>query len=168
MGGRKKKKKNRSEAADGRTIVARNRRALRDYEILDRLEVGLVLEGTEVKSLREGGANIADAYGQVINGELWLIGAHIAPYVNAAQFNHDPERRRKLLAHGREIVRWGSKSREKGLTMVPLSLYFREGRAKLEMALARGKREYGRKEEVAERDRKRALRAARRDHGADL
>lgn len=163
-----KKKKKKSEPKDGRVIVARNRRATRDYEILDRLEVGLVLQGTEVKSLREGGGNIADAYAQVIANELWLLGSHIAPYANASSFNHDPERRRKLLAHGREIFRLSAKVKEKGLTLIPLSLYFREGRAKLELGLCRGKREHGRKEEVAERDRRRELRAARKDRNADI
>lgn len=166
--GKKKKKAKKEEYKDGRVVVARNRRAVRDYEVLDRLEVGLVLVGTEVKSLRAGSANIVDAYAQVIDGELWLVGAHISPYLNASQFNHDPERRRKLLAHAKEIQRLHGKVKEKGLTLIPLSVYFRDGRAKLELALARGKRQHGRKEEVAERDRRRALRAARRDRDADV
>ena len=140
-------KKRKEEPRDGRVHVARNRRVARSYEILERLEVGLVLRGTEVKSLRAGSVNIGDAYAQVIGGELWLLGAHIAPYVNAAHFNHDPERRRKLLSHSREIRRLAGKVKEKGLTLIPLSVYFREGKAKLELALARGKREHGRKEE---------------------
>lgn len=164
----KKKKKKKEEYNDGRVVVARNRRAVRDYELLDRLEVGLLLVGTEVKSLRSGNVNIGDAYAQVSHGELWLIAAHIAPYLNASQFNHDPERKRKLLAHAREIQRLAVKVKEKGLTLIPLSVYFRDGRAKLELALARGKREHGRKEEVAERDRRRQLRAARRDRDADV
>ncbi len=165
--GRKKKGKE-AEPKDGRRVVARNRRAVRDYEILERLEVGIVLQGSEVKSLRESGASIGDAYAQVIGGELWLLGANIALYAFASGNNHEPERRRKLLAHRREIRRLTGKIREKGLTLVPLSVYFREGKAKLELALARGKRHHGRKEEVAERDRRRALRAARRDRRADI
>lgn len=157
-----------SKAEDGKLVIARNRRARRDYEILETLEVGMVLQGTEVKSVRLGQVNIGDAYAQVINGELWLLGANIAPYVNATHFNHEPERRRKLLAHAREIRRLAGKIREKGLTLVPLSLYFREGKAKLELALARGKRQHGSKEDVAERDRRRELRAARRDRRADI
>ncbi len=166
--GRKKGKKKREVPKDGRVIVARNRRATRDYEVLDQLEVGMVLLGTEVKSLRDGGGNIGDAYARIEGRELWLHGANIAPYANASQNNHDPERKRKLLAHRREILRWSIKVREKGLTLIALSVYFRDGRAKLEIALARGKRDYGRKEEVAERDRRRQLRAVRYDKDADI
>jgi SsrA-binding protein len=153
---------------DGRVMVTQNRRARRDYDILDTLEVGFVLQGTEVKSLRDGNVSIADAYARVDGGELWLVGARIAPYVNASIFNHDPERKRKLLAHFEEIRRFAGKVQEKGLTLIPLSIYFRDGKAKIELALARGKREHGRKEEVAERDRERDLRAARRDRDADV
>lgn len=162
--GRKKDK----EPKDGRATVARNRRALRDYEVLERLEVGLVLLGSEVKSLRAGGVDIGDSYAQVQGGELWLIGSRIAPYANAGYVKHEPERKRKLLAHAKEILRLGIKAREKGLTLVPLSIYFLDGRAKLELGLARGKREHGRKEEVAERDRERDLRAVRKDREADV
>lgn len=164
MGSRKKK----ADEADGRKVVARNRRASRDYEILERLEAGLVLLGSEVKSLREGQVDISEAYAQILDGELWLLGANIAPYAYATHTNHDPERRRKLLVHRPEIRRLAGKVREKGLTLVALSLYFREGTAKLELGLARGKRLHGRKEEVAERDRQRQLRAARRDREADI
>jgi len=161
-------KKKKQQYADGRTVISTNRRALRDYEILDRLEVGLVLHGTEVKSLRDGKVNLGDAYARLDRGELWLMGCNIAPYINGTYSNHDPERRRKLLAHRRELLRLQGKVREKGLTLIPLSLYFRDGRAKLELALARGKRQHGRKEEVAERDRRRQLRAARRNRNADI
>ena len=149
-------------------MVTRNRRATYDYEILDRIEVGIVLLGTEVKSLREGNVSIVDAYARVDGGELWLVGARIAPYVNASINNHDPDRRRKLLARANEIMRLGGKVAEKGLTLIPLSIYFRDGKAKIELALAKGKREHGRKEEVAERDRLRQLRSARRDRDADI
>lgn len=162
MSGRKTK------ASDGRTIVARNRRASRDYEILDRFEVGLVLLGSEVKSIRDGQVDLGDAYAQVQSGELWLLNAKIAPYAHATHTNHEPERRRKLLMHRHEIRRLEGKTREKGLTLIPLTLYFKEGKAKLELGLARGKKLHGRKEEVAERDRQRQLRAARRDREADI
>ena len=161
-------KKKEPKPADGRTVVTRNRRASRTYEILERIDVGMVLVGTEVKSLRAGQVDIGDAYARVEGGELWLIGARIAPYVNAGYANHDPERRRKLLAHRRQIERLSIKVREKGLTMVPLSVFFLNGRAKLELGLARGKGVHGRKEEVAERDRRRDLRAARRTKDADI
>jgi SsrA-binding protein len=163
--GRSKKKE---KFDDGRIVVGRNRRALHDYEILDRLEVGMVLLGSEVKSLREGHISLVDAYAQVLNGELWLLKANISLYINATHISHDPERKRKLLAHRHEIKRLAVKVKEKGLTLVPLMVYFREGRAKLELALARGKSEHGRKEDVAERDRQRSLRAARKDRGADI
>jgi len=162
------RKKKPPPPTDGRIVVARNRRALRDYEILDHLEVGMVLLGTEVKSLRAGQVDIGDAYAQVKSGELWLLGARISPYVNAGYINHEPERERKLLAHRKELIRLSVKVREKGLTLIPLSVYFLNGKAKLELGLARGKRQYGRKEEVAARDRRRDLRAARRDNEADV
>jgi len=157
------------KADDGRTVVARNRRAARDYEVLDRIEVGLVLTGSEVKSVRARAIDIGDAYAQVQGGELWLIGAHVAPYANAGYAGHDPDRKRKLLAHAAQIVRLGSRVREKGLTLIPLVVYFApNGRAKVELGLARGKSVHGRKEEVAERDRQRDLRAVRRSHDADV
>jgi SsrA-binding protein len=146
--------------------VARNRRALHEYEILDRLEAGIVLQGTEVKGLRERGATITDAYVQIRDGEAWLVGAHISEYDNAGYGGHDPRRTRKLLLHKHEIRRLGSALAEKGLALIPLRLYFSEGRAKLELGLGRGKSLYDKRRTIAERDARReadrAIKAVRR------
>lgn len=141
---------------DDRKIVAQNRRARHDYEILDTVEAGLVLAGSEVKSLREGKAQLRDAYARIDDGELWLFSAHIPPWLFASGFGaHDPERRRKLLLHRREIESLGARVAQDGLTLVPLALYFREGRAKVELALARGRRTYDKRHALAERDARR-------------
>lgn len=120
--------------------IARNKRARFDYEILDSWEAGIVLTGTEVKSLRDGQANLTDAHGIVKDGELWLLNLHIAPYEQGNRFNHEATRTRKLLLHGREIRRLIGAVERQGLTLVPLELYFKRGRAKLRIALARGKK----------------------------
>jgi SsrA-binding protein len=135
--------------------VARNRRALHEYEILERLEAGIVLQGSEVKGLRERGATITDAYVQIRGGEAWLVGAHISEYDNAGYGGHEPRRTRKLLLHRREIERVASALAEKGLSLVPLRLYFSEGRAKLELGLGRGKTLYDKRRTLAERDARR-------------
>jgi SsrA-binding protein len=146
--------------------VARNRRALHEYEILDRLEAGIVLQGTEVKGLRERGATITDAYVQIRDGEAWLVGAHISEYDNAGHGGHDPRRTRKLLLHKHEIRRLAAALAEKGLALIPLRLYFSEGRAKLELGLGRGKSLYDKRRTIAERDARReadrAIKAVRR------
>jgi SsrA-binding protein len=146
--------------------VARNRRALHEYEIIDRLEAGIVLQGTEVKGLRERGATINDAYVQIRDGEAWLVGAHISEYDNAGYGGHDPRRTRKLLLHKHEIRRLASALAEKGLALIPLRLYFSEGRAKLELGLGRGKTLYDKRRTMAERDARReadrAIKAVRR------
>jgi SsrA-binding protein len=146
--------------------VARNRRALHEYQILDRLEAGIVLRGTEVKGLRERGATITDAYVQIRDGEAWLVGAHISEYDNAGHGGHDPRRTRKLLLHKREIERLAQDLAEKGLSLVPLRLYFSDGRAKLELGLGRGKTLYDKRRTIAERDARReadrAMKAVRR------
>jgi SsrA-binding protein len=146
--------------------VARNRRALHEYEILDRVEAGMVLQGSEVKGLRDRGATITDAYVQIRDGEAWLIGAHISEYDNAGYGGHDPRRTRKLLLHKREIERLASALAEKGLSLVPLRLYFSDGRAKLELGLGRGKTLYDKRRTIAERDARRdadrAVKAVRR------
>src|ERR671918_2293465 len=116
-------------------IVASNRRARHEYEILETVEAGLVLRGTEVKSLRTGQVNFKDSYATVRNGEAWLLGCHISPYSHGTDANHDPERDRKLLLRKREIARLSGKVAERGLTLIPLRLYFKQGRAKLELAL---------------------------------
>ena len=135
--------------------VASNRQASFRYDLLDKLECGIVLTGTEVKSLREGGGQLREAYAQVREGELWLIGAHIPPYGPAARENHEPERPRKLLAHRKEIEKLVSQQHEKGLTIVPTRIYFKGQRAKVEVALARGKDRYDKRHSIKERDMKR-------------
>jgi SsrA-binding protein len=146
--------------------IATNRRARHEYEILETVEAGLVLRGTEVKSLRAGLVNFKDSYASVRNGEGWLLGCHINPYSHGTDANHDPERDRKLLLHKREIDRLGGKVSEKGLTLIPLRLYFKDGRAKIELGLARGKKLHDKRATLREREVRRemdkAARAARR------
>ena len=137
--------------------VASNRRARYRYEILERFEAGIELRGSEVKSLRGGKAQIAEAYAAVEGREVWLRGAHIPPYEPASQDNHDPERPRKLLLHRREIERIGGQTQKKGLTLVPLRIYFKGPRAKLELALARGKEQRDRRRELRARDQQREI-----------
>ena len=141
-----------------RKIVCRNRRARFDYHIEETLEAGLVLLGSEVKSLRAGKANLKDAYARLQKGELFLMKAHIAPYEQANRQNHEPERERKLLLNRREIHRLQGKVRERGFTLIPLEIYFRKGRAKLTLALARGKRRFDKREAIAKRETERRLR----------
>jgi SsrA-binding protein len=136
----------------GRTVVASNRKARHDYAILDTFEAGLALTGTEVKSLRAGRASLVDAFAQESGGELWLHGMHIPEYTMGTWTNHAPRRVRKLLLHRGEIDRLIGKLRESGLTLVPLSLYFANGWAKVELGLARGKRAYDKRQDLAKRD----------------
>jgi SsrA-binding protein len=140
-----------SKQRDGRTLVAQNRRARHDYAIEDVYEAGLVLTGTEVKSLRSGRASLVDSYARVKDGEVWLENVHIPEYTQGTWTNHEPRRARKLLLHREEIARLVGKTREGGLTLIPLSLYFRDGRAKVEVALARGRRSYDKRVALAER-----------------
>src|SRR3954466_15707989 len=138
--------------------IARNRQASHRYHLLDRWEAGLVLTGTEVKSLRDGKAQIKDGYAAVRNGEVWLHNVHIPPYAPASRENHEPERPRKLLMHKREIERLIGKTKEKGLTLVPTRLYFSESnRAKVEIALARGKDVGDKRQAIKERELKREM-----------
>ncbi|HET9740253.1 MAG TPA: SsrA-binding protein SmpB [Solirubrobacteraceae bacterium] len=147
---------------EGDRTVATNRRARHEYEILETIEAGLVLRGTEVKSLRAGQMTFKDSYATLRNGEAWLIGCHIAPYSHGTDANHDPERDRKLLLHGREIARLTGKVAERGLTLVPLRLYFKKGRAKLELGLARGRKLHDKRSALREREVRREMdRAAR-------
>jgi SsrA-binding protein len=141
-------------------IVAQNRKARHDYEILETYEAGIALRGTEVKSLRDGRANLKDAYAAVHEGELWLYGVHISPYSHGNIQNHDPERDRKLLMHRREIRRLIGKTKETGLTLVPLQLYFNHGKVKIELALAKGKKQYDKREAIAKRDAEREMKRA--------
>jgi len=132
----------------GKKVVASNRKARHEYEVLDTFEAGLVLKGPEVKSLREGKVGFQDAYARVEGGELWLHSLHISPYEQANRFNEDPLRPRKLLLHRQEILRLLGKVEEKGLTLVPLSIYFRRGYAKVSLALARGRKTYDKREKL--------------------
>jgi SsrA-binding protein len=144
-------------------VVASNRRARHDYEILDTTECGIVLQGSEVKSLRAGRIALQDAYARIIDGEMWLFGVHVPPYAQANGFGaHEPDRRRKLLMHRRQIDEWMGKAQQQSLTLVPLSIYFKDGRAKVELALARGRRQYDKRHAIATRDASReAAREAR-------
>src|SRR5881296_3534481 len=139
-------------AQKGEKLIVDNRRARHDYHLLDRVEAGLVLTGSEVKSRREGRASLQQAYADVRDGEAWLVGAHIDPYEQAGIQNHEPERARKLLLHRRELDSLYAKVRERGLTLVPIRLYFKDGRAKVELALARGKEQRDKRRDIAERD----------------
>jgi SsrA-binding protein len=133
--------------------VAANRRARYDYEILDTLECGIVLQGSEVKSLRAGRISLQDSYARIADGELWLYGVHVPPYAQANGFGaHEPDRRRKLLVHRRQIDEWLGRTQQQSLTLVPLRIYFKEGRAKVELALARGRRRYDKRHAIAERE----------------
>jgi SsrA-binding protein len=138
----------------GDQVVIRNRRARYDYEILDRFECGIVLAGSEVKSLREGHGNLQDAYARVEDGEIFLHGMHIKPYA-FSRAELDPTRRRKLLLHRRQIDELWRETGQRGVTLVPLEVYFKDGRAKVELAVARGKRRYDKRAAIAERDAKR-------------
>jgi SsrA-binding protein len=147
----------------GKKVIARNRRARHDYHIEDTYEAGLVLTGTEVKSLRAGRASLTDGFAQISDHEIWLLGVHIPEYTHGTWTNHEPRRTRKLLLHRREIDKLSVATAERGLTLVPLSLYFKDGKAKVELALARGKRTYDKRHELARRDAAREVdRALRR------
>lgn len=147
-------------AEPARKSICKNRKARFQYHIDETVEAGLVLTGSEVKSLRAGAANLSDAYAQVRGSEVYLMKAHIAPYTNAGRENHLPERPRKLLLHRREIDRLGGRLREKGLTLVPIELYFKEGRAKVELGLGRGKKLHDKREAIATRESERRVRQA--------
>ena len=140
-----------------RKIIAINRRARRDYEIVESFEAGMVLQGTEVKSLRDGRISFKDSYAKIQDGEVFLVNAHISPYSHGNVQNHDPVRDRKLLLHKAEIKRLTGKTEEKGLTLVPLQAYFVGGRAKLQIALARGKRERDKRDTIMKREAERDM-----------
>jgi SsrA-binding protein len=141
-------------------IAIQNRKARYDFEILNTFEAGIQLQGTEVKSLRLGKGNLSDAYARVEDGEVYLHRAHIDEYLQGNRMNHDPLRKRKLLLHKSEIRRLEGSVQEKGLTLIPLKVYFRNGRAKVDIALARGKRDYNRRRTIAQRDAKRDMQVA--------
>lgn len=142
---------------EGRKTVCKNRRAFHEYEILESLEAGMVLVGTEVKSLREGRVNLKDSYAKLEDGEIYLVEAHISPYSHGNIMNHDPLRPRKLLLRKKEIRRLSGKVQERGLTLIPLQIYFKGGKAKVELALAKGKRLYDKRAAIKKRDESRYL-----------
>ena len=138
-------------------LIAQNKKAFHDYEILERFEAGLVLLGTEVKSLREGRANLRDSYARLKKGEMFLFGLHISPYTHASYENHDPERERKLLLHRTEIKRLMIKMQERGFSLIPLKVYFSNGRAKVELGLGKGKKEYDKRESIKRKEETREM-----------
>jgi SsrA-binding protein len=149
--------------AQGRKLIAENRKARHDFHILERVEAGVALQGTEVKSLRDGGGNLRDAFAQLRDGEVYLVGANIAPYRQGNIQNHEPLRDRKLLLHRREIGQLGKKVAERGMTLVPLSLYFSDGRVKVELGLAKGKEGIDKRRSIADRDARRQMERAMRE-----
>ena len=138
-------------------VIATNRKASHDYSLLDRLEAGIALKGTEIKSIRAGQVSLREAYVQIEDQEAWLMNTHIAPYDPASHFNHDPKRRRRLLLHRREILRLEDKVRQRGFTIIPTKMYLKKGRVKVEIALARGKKQYDKRRAIAKRDAEREM-----------
>lgn len=155
------KKKN--DPDEGLKIICRNKRALHEYDIFDSLECGLMLNGTEVKSLRDGIASLEEAYARIEGGEVWLIGSDIPEYAMGNRLNHKPKRPRKLLLHRREIAKFAGKASERGFTLVPLKLYFKEGRAKVELAVARGKKVYDKRQDQKKAEAQREIRRVMKD-----
>ncbi len=152
-----------TKPAKGPKAVAQNRKARHDYDILDTFECGMQLVGSEVKSLRDAKVHLRDSHARVEQGEVWLHGVHIAPYAFATgRDGHDPDRKRKLLLHRREIEELAARTQQEGLTLVPLSIYFKDGRAKVEIGLARGRKHYDKRAAIAKRDAERELDRARR------
>jgi SsrA-binding protein len=152
-------------AETGARALATNRKALFQYQVLERAEAGLALVGTEVKSIRDGGLNFGDSYVDCRGGELFLVGCRVAPYSHGSYLNHVPDRERKLLLHKREIVRLGGRVAERGLTLVPLRVYLKNGRVKLEIGLARGKHAHDKREAIKKKDQEREARQALRRRG---
>jgi SsrA-binding protein len=142
----------------GEHVVTTNRKARHDYTVLETLEAGIALKGTEVKSLRQGNANLTDGYALLKNGEVWLLGMHVSPYAQGSYTNVDPLRDRKLLLHKKEIRKLSARTAEKGLTLIPLKVYFKKNIAKVLLGVCRGKREYDRRHDIAEREIKRDIR----------
>ena len=152
---------------DGTRTLASNRKAYHDYFIEDTFEAGIVLTGTEIKSVRAGQVNLRDSYATIKDGELWLMNTHIAAYRGGSYFNHDPRRDRKLLMHRREINRLAGKVQEKGLTLIPLRIYLKNNLAKVEIGLARGKKQYDKRATLREKDSRREVERAIARHGRE-
>jgi SsrA-binding protein len=148
------------ESEDGIKAICRNKRAFHEYAISDRLECGIVLTGTEVKSLRDGSASLEEAYAKIEEGELWLIGSDIPEYMMGNRMNHKPKRPRKLLLHRREIIKFAGKASERGFTLIPLRMYFKGGRAKVEIAIARGKQLHDKRQDKKKAEAQREIRRA--------
>ena len=146
-------------------VVAQNRRARHEYEVLDTLECGVMLVGSEVKSLRQGKMSLEEAYGRVKGGEVWLMGCDIPEYVQANRFNHEPKRPRKLLLHRREIAKFANQAFEKGLTLVPLKVYFKDGKAKVLLGICKGRKQHDKREVMKQKSAKREIDRALRDRG---
>jgi SsrA-binding protein len=157
------RKPSKKDQDDGIHIICRNRRALHEYAIEDTMECGLVLTGTEVKSLREGAGGLEDAYAKIEDGEIWLIGSDIPEYSMGNRMNHKPKRRRKLLLHRREIAKFAGKATQRGFTLVPLKMYFKNGRAKVELAVARGKALHDKRQAAKKADAQKEIRRAMSD-----
>jgi SsrA-binding protein len=160
----KQEKKSKKAAVDkNERVIADNRKARHNYHVLDTLECGIVLAGSEVKSLRAGGLSLDEAYGRVEDDEVWLVGANIAEYSYSHNLNHVPKRRRKLLMHRREVRKFAGQAFEKGLTLVPLKMYFKQGRAKVLLGICRGKQKHDKRSSIKDRETKREIdRAMRR------
>lgn len=158
----KQDKKKKSKADDNQRTIAENRKARHKFEVLDALECGVMLRGSEVKSLRDGKVSMGESYGRVKNGEVWLVGCDIAVYPNASMMNHEPKRPRKLLLHRREIEKFAHLAYEKGLTLVPLKMYFKDGKAKVLLGICRGRKLHDKREKMkkqtVQRDIQRAMR----------
>ena len=160
---KKKRQQQKSDDAGAEPrIVTRNRKARFHYEVLEELECGIVLYGSEVKSIRDGKVSIEEAYARMIDGELWLFGVRINEYPQANVMNHEPERRRKLLLHKRQLRKFAESATRQGLTLVPLSLYFVKGRVKIGLAMARGRRQYDKREKIKERSHREEMQNAKR------
>lgn len=156
----KNKSKSQDATSSNERVISENRKAKHDYHIVDSLECGLVLVGSEVKSLRSGTVSLSESYGRVREGEVWLINCDIPVYPFGNRFNHQPRRERKLLLHRREIIRFANRAYEKGLTLVPLKLYFREGKVKVLLGLCKGKQDYDKRDTEKKKDMDRGLRQA--------
>jgi len=147
-----------SDGADGIKMICRNKRAFHEYNIFESLECGVVLTGTEVKSLRDGSASLEDAYARITDGEVWMVGSDIPEYAMGNRLNHKPKRPRKLLLHRREIAKFAGKASERGYTLVPLKMYFKDGRAKVELAVARGKQAHDKRQDQKKAEAQREIR----------
>jgi SsrA-binding protein len=155
--------KKKTDPDEGIKIICRNKRALHEYNIFDALECGIVLTGTEVKSLRDGSASLEESYAKIMSGEIWLINSDIPEYAMGNRLNHKPKRPRKLLMHRREIAKFAGKASERGYTLVPLKMYFKGGRAKVEVAVARGKQVHDKRQDQKKAEAQREIRRVMKD-----